>query len=349
MLPAFANARSNSTLAALVSGDPEKLMKLGRRYGVDLLCRYDEMDELFSSGSIDAVYVALPNTMHAQTARRALQSGLHVLCEKPMAVTARECERMIETARQHRAKLMIAYRLHFEPGNLEAMEIAHSGRLGDLRFFSSEFTMQVAPDNIRTRRELGGGPLYDLGIYCINAARMLFAAEPIDLVATAATHNDPRFREVPETVTALMRFPQKQVASFTCSFGSAARSVYEIVGTKGSLTVDPAYELTEGIGFTLRSGDRERVRRLPKSDQFAPELIHFSDCILNDREPEPSGEEGLADIRVVEALNDSIVTGKWVSLGLHPHQRRPDKRQAMIRPAARVPELVGVSAPEATQ
>lgn len=348
MLPAFANAKQNSTLAALVSDDPEKLKKLGRRYGVDLLCRYEQIDELFSSGSIDAVYVALPNTMHAQTARRASQAGLHVLCEKPMAVSSRDCERMIETARQHHVKLMIAYRLHFEPGNLDAMEIARTGELGDLRFFTSEFTMQVAADNIRTQREMGGGPLYDIGIYCINAARTLFAAEPIDVVATASTHSDPRFKEVPETVTAVMRFPQKQVASFTCSFGSAARSVYEIVGTKGSLTVDPAYELTEGIGYTLRTGDRERVKRHPKSDQFAPELIQFSDCILGDREPEPSGEEGLADIRVIEALNDSIVTGKWVSLGLHPHKRRPDKRQAMIKPAARVPELVRVSAPQAS-
>src|SRR6185437_9110494 len=178
VLPAFANAKQNSTLAALVSDDPEKLKKLGRRYGVDLLCRYEQIDELFSSGSIDAVYVALPNTMHAQTARRASQAGLHVLCEKPMAVSSRDCERMIETARQHHVKLMIAYRLHFEPGNLDAMEIARTGELGDLRFFTSEFTMQVAADNIRTQREMGGGPLYDIGIYCINAARTLFAAEP---------------------------------------------------------------------------------------------------------------------------------------------------------------------------
>lgn len=347
VLPAFGHARHNSTLAALVSGDPQKLKQLGRRYGVELLCHYDDSDTLFSSGAIDAVYISLPNSMHAQFARRAAAAGLHVLCEKPMAVSSRDCERMIETARRNHVKLMIAYRLHFEPGNLEAMQLAQSGKLGDLRFFTSTFSMQVAPDNIRTKRELGGGPLYDIGIYCINAARTLFASEPIDVVATATSHSDPRFKEVPETVMAVMRFPQKQVASFTCSFGASARSSYEIVGTTGSITGERAY--SEGIAFTQRMGNRVRVRRYRKSDQFAPELIHFSDCLLHDREPEPTGEEGLADVRVIEALNDSIVTGKWVSLEPRAHKGRTDKRQAMTRPAPRPADLIGVSAPQLPQ
>jgi len=341
ILPAFFQAQQNSTLAALVSDDPEKLRKLSRRYGINRVCSYEEADELFESGEIDAVYITLPNSMHREYTERAARAGLHVLCEKPMAVTSSDCERMIEITRENAVKLMIAYRLHFERGNLEAVEMAHSGTLGDLRFFSSNFSMQVAPENFRSSRKLGGGPLYDIGIYCINAARAAFAAEPTAVLATAVTRRDQRFKEIPETVAVVMKFPQERIASFTCSFGGADRSAYEIVGTKGSITLDPAYEYAQGVEYTLRLGKRKREKRYEKSDQFAPELIYFSDCILHDMEPEPSGEEGIADVRVIEALNRSIETGKWVSTELSQRRRRPTLRQEIRRPGIQPPPLVG--------
>jgi predicted dehydrogenase len=345
ILPAFAQAKQNTTLAALVSSDKEKLAKLGRRYAIDLLCNYDHIDKLFKSGAIDAVYIALPNSMHRQYAVRAAEAGLHVLCEKPMAITPNDCERMIDAAQQHRVKLMIAYRLHFDPATIQVAQIAQSGKLGDLRSFTSQFSMQVGKDNIRLKRAMGGGPLYDIGIYCINAARAVFAAEPIEVLATAVTHNDPRFKEVPETVTAIMKFPQKQIASFTCSFGSADRSVYEVIGTKGSITVDPGYEYAEGLRYALRVADKKTSKRFKKSDQFAPELLHFSDCILNDRQPEPSGDEGLADVRIIEAMNKSILNGRWVALDLPPRKQRADRRRPITRPRIRPPSLVGATAP----
>jgi predicted dehydrogenase len=341
ILPAFAQAAQNSTLAALVSDDPQKLRKLSRRYGVRHVCSYDDADELFGSGEVDAVYIALPNAMHREYTERAARAGLHVLCEKPMAVTAQDCERMIAVTRENGVRLMIAYRLHFERGNLEAAEMAHSGTLGDLRFFSSNFSMQVAPENFRSSRNLGGGPLYDIGIYCINAARAAFEAEPVEVFATTVTRRDQRFREIPETVAVLMKFPQERIASFTCSFGAADRSAYEIVGTKGSITLDPAFEYAQGVQYTLRLGKRQRARRHEKSDQFAPELLYFSDCIIHEREPEPSGEEGLADVRVIEALNRSIQTGKWVSPQLPQRRRRPTLRQEIRRPGIQPPPLVG--------
>ena len=136
-------------LAALVSGEEKKLKQLGRRYGVKRLCRYDDVDELFASGEIDAVYIALPNDMHKEYTIRAARAGLHVLCEKPMAVTASDCEEMIAATRDAKVKLMIAYRLHFERANLEAAKLARTRKLGELRFFNSDFSMQVSDDNIR--------------------------------------------------------------------------------------------------------------------------------------------------------------------------------------------------------
>jgi predicted dehydrogenase len=306
MLPAFGHAKRNSRLAALVSGSATKLKTLGRRYRVLRLCDYDEADALFKSGEIDAVYIALPNDQHKEWAVRAATAGLHVLCEKPMAVTARDCEAMIRAAVAANVKLMVAYRLHFEAGNLEAVQQARRGALGDLRFFSSDFSMQVREKNIRLKRAKGGGPLYDIGIYCINAARATLGEEPHSVFATATRSRDRRFREVEETVVAAMRFKDERLASFNCSFGGADRSTYTVTGTRGSITLDPAYEYVQGTESHLRIGERKRTRRFAKRDQFAAELEYFSQCILDNRTPEPGGAEGLADVRIIEAMHRSI-------------------------------------------
>ncbi|HEY0746339.1 MAG TPA: Gfo/Idh/MocA family oxidoreductase [Steroidobacteraceae bacterium] len=341
VLPAFAHARRNSRLAALVSGEQKKLKSLGRRYGVERLCGYDDIDSLFASGEIDAVYIALPNNLHKDFTIRAAHAGLHVLCEKPMAVTARDCEQMIRATEKANVRLMIAYRLHFERANLEAIRLARSGKLGDLRFFSSDFSMQVSDDNIRLKRELGGGPLYDIGVYCINAARYCLSEDPMEVWATATKSRDPRFREIDETVVGVMRFKDERIASFTSSFGAADRSTYSLTGTKGSVTLDPAYEYAEGLSSRLKIGKRERHKVSSKRDQFAAELTYFSDCILNNKHPEPSGEEGLADVRVIEGMLRAINSGRWVSIKMAQRKQRPTKRQEIRRPAVpREPRLI---------
>ena len=343
VLPAFAHAQRNSVLTALVSGSPRKLRALGRRYRVERLCPYADADALFKSGEIDAVYIALPNDQHREWTERAAVAGLHVLCEKPMAVTARDCERMIRAAAAARVKLMIAYRLHFEKTNLQAARMAHAGKLGALRFFSSDFSMQVRPKNIRLERAKGGGPLYDIGVYCINAARYMLAEEPRRVWATATRSRDQRFKEVEETVTAVMQFADERIASFTCSFGGADRSTYTVVGTRGSITLDPAYEYAVGLSSQLRIGGSQKQQDSGKHDQFAAELLYFSDCILQDREPEPSGAEGLADIRVIEGMQKSIRTGRWVSVNIAEKRLRPALGQVYTRPPVpREPKLIDV-------
>ncbi|MFL5403897.1 MAG: Gfo/Idh/MocA family protein [Gemmatimonadales bacterium] len=346
VLPAFAHAE-NSELAALVSDDPGKLAKLGRRYKVSQRFGYDQYDECLRGGGIDAVYIALPNHLHREYSERAARAGVHVLCEKPMAVTEEDCRSMIRVAAENRVKLMVAYRLHFEEANLKAIDLVQSGKLGDARLFDSVFTMQVKEGDIRLGpRDLGGGTLYDIGIYCINAVRNLFGAEPMEVTAFISNNGDPRFHECEEMTSAILRFPgRERLASFTCSFGAADVSSYRVVGTEGDLVMDPAYEYADELVQRVTLKGRSRERKFPKRDQFAPELISFSDCIITGEDPEPSGWEGLADVRVIRALYRSADTGQPVALEPFEKEQRPSLDQAISRPGIRKPQLVNTSAP----
>jgi predicted dehydrogenase len=346
VLPAFAHAQ-NSKLAALVSHDPEKLEKLGRRYKVKARFDYDRYDECLRSGVIDAVYIALPNHLHRPYAELAARAGVHVLCEKPMAVTEEDCLSMIQVAEEHGVKLMVAYRLHFEEANLKAIDLVQGGKLGDARLFDSVFTMQVKEGDIRlSPRELGGGTLYDIGIYCINAVRNLYGAEPMEVVAFSSNNGDPRFRQCEEMTSAILRFPgRERLASFTCSFGAADVSTYRVVGTSGDLVMDPAYEYAEELVQRVTMNGRTRERTFPKRDQFASELVSFSECILTGAAPEPSGWEGLADVRVIRALYQSADTGQPVSLEPFEKQDRPSLDQEITRPAVKKPALVNTETP----
>jgi len=342
-LPAFAHA-DGCELAALVSDDAVKRTRLARTYHVPDTWSYAEFDECLQSG-IDAVYIALPNTQHAEFAIRAAKAGVHVLTEKPMATSVRDATRMIAAARAGGVRLMVAYRLHYQPANLAALAIARSGKLGDLRFFSSTFSMQVAPGNSRLRADLGGGSLGGLGIYCINAARTLFSAEPEEVYAIS-THRGARFREVDEMTSAVLRFPGERSAVFTCSFGAGATSAYRLVGSAGRLDLDPAYEETGEFTLRLTVGEKTSTKVFPAGDQFAPEFIRFAESVRSGRDPEPSGEEGLADLRVIEALHRSARTGRAVRLGRAPVKaRRVTPAQKLRRPPIEEPALVRAGSP----
>jgi len=345
MLPAFAHAGSNSQLVALVSGDKEKLAKLGRKYKTPALYSYEQYDECLASETVDAVYIALPNSMHRDYAVRAAKAGVHVLCEKPLAVTAQECKQIMRAAERHNIILMVAYRLHFDEANLRAIEIVNSGKIGEPRMFNSQFSMQVRPGNFRLDEELGGGALYDIGIYCINAARYLFRAEPSEVFAAAASSSDKRFAEVDEMVSAVMRFPNDRLATFTCSFGAAHTSRYQVIGTKGDLEVSPAYGYTDELAHRLTIHEKTTQRKFAKRDQFAAELVYFSDCILHRRQPEPSAAEGTIDVAIIEALAKSAKKGRPVKVKDLPRDTRPTMAQEIKRPLGKEPELVKVEPP----
>lgn len=349
VLPAFAHAARDCELVALVSDDAEKLRKLGKRYRVPHTFDYADYDELLHGGLIDAVYIALPNHLHFEYTRRAAAAGIHVLCEKPMAQTEDECRLMIEDCAANSVRLMIAYRLHFEAANIAAIELVQSGKLGEPRIFESVFTMQVKDqDNIRLQGEKGGGVLQDIGIYCINAARYLFREEPLEVAAWSASRNDPRFSEVEEMYCAFLRFPGERLATFTASFGAADVSHYRVVGTRGDLVVEPAFEYAEALHQRVTINGRTRERNFPKRDQFAPELIHFAECVRAGVDPEPSGQEGLADVRILQALLRSVETGECVPLDLLPRKQRPDRALDIRRPPVKKPRLINARSPSAS-
>ena len=339
VLPAFGNARRNSKLVGLVSGDPLKREQLGKKYEVEHTWSYEQYDACLES--VDAVYIALPNSMHCDYAVRAARAGVHVLVEKPMAVTEEECERMARAAHEAGVKLMVAYRLHFERANLEAGEIARSGRIGEPRLFTSTFCTPVVPGNIRVRRDLGGGVLYDIGIYCINAARALFRDEPIEVRAASAGTLD----QVEESVSATLRFPNERLATFTASFGAAKVSEYRLAGTKGDVALEPAYDYARPLKHRLTLDGEMRERRFAKRDQFAPELLYFSDCVLQNGTPEPGGDEGLADVRVIRALYRSAASGQPVALTPFAKRERPSLEQEIRRPPVEKPEVIHAAAP----
>lgn len=345
VLPSFRNASRNSKLTAIVSDDPIKLQEVGDKYRVPHRYSYDEYDHCLHSGDIDAVYIALPNHLHCDYSVRAAEAAKHVLCEKPMAVTEAECRRMTDAAASHGVRLMIAYRLHFETANLEAIDIAASGELGELRYFQSSFSMQAREGGIRLRRETGGGTLYDIGIYCINAARYLFQDEPEEVFCVSVKGHDPRFEEVDEMSSAILRFSGDRLASFTSSFGAADVAEYRIVGTRGDIRVEPAYEYQGRLTHHRQIEGRIRKKTYSERDQFGPELSHFSQCIQDGLDPQPSGTEGLADVRIIEALYRSAREGRPIQLDKVTPPVRPTLKDKIHEPPVSAPDLVHTQTP----
>lgn len=347
ILPAFEHATTNSELTAIVSDDPEKLEAMSHEYGVENCFHYDDYELCLRSGEIDAVYVALPNNLHEEYCVRAAEAGIHVLCEKPLAVTEDDCQRIIKACAENDVKLMTAYRLHFEHANLEAIELVRSGKIGEPKIFNSVFTMQVAPGNIRTKRKYAGETLYDIGIYCINASRYIFGEEPTEVIGFSGTTGDGRFQQVEENTGALLHFPKGKLAGFLTSFGASDTADFEVIGTEGRVRVIQAYDYMTPTTIEWTHHERTRHRTYNVRDQFAPEIIYFSDCILHGRDPEPDGIEGLIDVHIIRSLYESIEKGRPVKLKQLQRRRRPTMRQEIYRPRVVKPKLVKVSAPAA--
>lgn len=310
-----------SKLVALVSGHRDKAERMADLYGVPrtAIYNYQNYDSIRDNPDIDAVYIALPNGMHAEYTIRAAQAGKHVLCEKPMANSVEECEQMIAACKQANRKLMIAYRCQYEPNTLRAIQLLRGGYVGNILNLQAAFGFNIKPGEWRLNKKMaGGGPLVDVGVYCIQACRYLSGEEPAEVQAySSVVDHDGRFTQVEENVVWNFRFPSGAVADCATSYGSGfIGNVARVTGTQGMLKMDPAYSYT-GIRGSARSQHAPPVVMDvsdPNPQQFTREADVLAQCILENKEPKTGGEEGLRDERIITAIYQSCAEGRPVKL-----------------------------------
>lgn len=319
IIPQFANC-THSRLAAVVSGDAAKAQRVAAEHGLPArsVYSYANFDAIRDNPDVDIVYVCLPNSMHAEYTIRAAQAGKHVMCEKPMAVSVAECEAMIAACKKANRKLMIGYRCHFEPFNLEAMRLARTGAAGKIRYVRTEhgFT-QGSPSAWRLKRALaGGGSLMDMGVYSLQAARYMTGEEPIAVTARESTdRRDPRFTEVEDMIEWTLEFPSGAIAGCQSMY-SANQNHILLMGDKGRIELEPATRYDGNHMWLGRDGREREVTPPPgpAKTQFAGQLDHLAQCVRSGREPIVSGEEGLRDMRIVEAIYRSAREGRTIRL-----------------------------------
>lgn len=322
MMPRFDQAE-RVHVAALVSGNRDKLRRVGEAYGVPPGSRYtyETFDRIVQNDDVDAVYIVLPSGLHAEWTERAFAAGKHVLCEKPMALKPADCERMIAAGRRAGRKLMIAYRVHFEPHNLRAMELMREGAVGDLRALRAEqanvFDRTTPGENWRLNSALAGeSPLEDLGIYGLQAALYLSGEMPESVSAQSSRPaGDLRFSQIAASMSSQLRFPSGAIAQLSTSYDSLSNNFVDAHGTEGAILLDPA---TSYSGQTLKVESRDgKPRVLTPGDperQFAGELDHFANAIRDGSEIVVPGEMGLRDVRLMDAVNLSARERRIVRL-----------------------------------
>ncbi len=301
---------SNARITGLVTGHPaEKGAKFGAEYKVpqSSIYTYETFDRIKQDPNVQAVYIALPNSMHCEYTVRAAEAGKHVLCEKPMAISSAECRRMIDACKRANVKLMVGYRIHFDATFLKVRELARSGALGEIEAFQGGFYGLKNKQQWRLDRALaGGGSLMDLGIYPLNTIRWIAGEEPAEFRAFVATREKgPKFSSVEQTVDWLMKFPSGILANCGSSYGQSGTDFLQINGSTGHVRVEPAFVYGDAVlKYTGRtaSGEISGGGPVTNPDQFVSEITHFCDCLLHNRPPSVPGEEGLADLLAIEAI-----------------------------------------------
>src|SRR5262245_23614741 len=332
ILPAFAHAAQNSRLVAVMSRDRGKAEAVAGLFRATPY-RLDEFRQCLQRDDVNALYIALPTSLHCDYTVEAARAGVHVLCEAPMALVADECRRMIRTCQTNRAKLMIAYRFHFRPASLKLLELVRAGEIGTPKTVSSDFSVRIEdPASACLQRRMGGGSVYHLGGKCINAARSLLGAEPAQVMAMSARTGRRYGGDVDESTVALIRFPEERLAHFHTSFGEEPRAALTVFGEEGSIELADPYETDGPMTLAItRQGERQELHFDPV-DAFRATLQHFSDCIIQDRQPEPSGVEGLQDVRMIEAVYRSGRDGRPVTL---PRLARVEATASTVEPMVR--------------
>ncbi len=306
----FMRACQNShsaKITALVTGHPkEKGEKYAAKYGIPAssIYTYETFDRIRDNKDVDAVYIGLPNSMHAEYTQRGAAAGKHVLCEKPMAISSAECRTMIAACTKANVKLMVAYRIQFEPIFNQMIQLIKSGGIGQIESFQGGFFKQQEPNWRLDRKLAGGGPILDLGIYPLNAIRHIAGEEPDAYTAVVATRDKSgRFAQVEQSMEWTMKFPSGIISSCSCSYGASGPGTLRITGENGFIQFLPAFNYDGVRLFGSANGKQLDIASSEKHPyQFTLEADYFSDCIRNNKQPTPGGEEGLKDMLAIEAI-----------------------------------------------
>ncbi len=300
-------------LAAIVTGTPAKAQRWQARYGIPdrSVYNYETMERLADNPDVDVVYVVTPNALHAEHTIKAARAGKHVLCEKPMEVSVERCQAMIDACRQAGRQLAIGYRCQFEPHHLECVRLARQKVLGDLQKVDAAFGFRMGdPTQWRLNRALaGGGPLVDVGIYALQTSRMLTGEEPVRVTAQSTTTDHQMFRDVEQNIAWQLTFPSGVVANGAASY-STYFNRFTATASRGSFGIEPAYNYTGVRGWR---SDGLPLQFAPV-DHFAVEMDAFAQCIMSGRQTSVPGEEGLRDVRIMQAIYEAAAKGAEVRL-----------------------------------
>jgi predicted dehydrogenase len=306
VLPCFAHTKK-ARLVALVGREQKVAARLGRKYHVPAVYAESDFAACLANPDVAAVYIATPQDSHLAYTVMAARAGKHVLCEKPLAITARQSAQMVDACRRNGVLLMTAYRKHFEPSCLYVKRLIHSGALGRVDMihagFSELHVPGASPPWLLDPAVAGGGPLMDLGVYCINTTRWLAEEDPVEVThATASTRDKQRFRHIEQAITFRLRFASGLIVNASTSYGAAMCSFVLIQGAKGWACLSPAFDFAEECHLTGKIGGRWFEKTFPLIDEFAPEVDALASAIQRRRPVAPDGVQGHRDMIIAAAI-----------------------------------------------
>jgi glucose-fructose oxidoreductase len=318
VLPAFRHAK-RAKLMALVGRDKWKAEKLAGKYKAQEAYGAEEFGACLENPAVDAVYLATPQSEHWSATIAAARAGKHVLCEKPLAVNSEQSAEMVRVCEECGVQLMTAYRKYHEPSALYLKKLIQSGKLGKIDVINTSFSeLHVAGKSIPwllDPKVAGGGPLMDLGVYCVNTSRWLVEEDPVEVSAHAWKKDAERFREVEEGISFRMHFASGLVVQGTSTYSSVLSSFVFVQGTKGWACLMPAFPFDEERRLTGKSGGKWFEKKFKVVDEFAPELDAFAAAIQTKKIVEPDGRQGHRDMIILEAIYESARKKEPVDVG----------------------------------
>jgi D-xylose 1-dehydrogenase (NADP+, D-xylono-1,5-lactone-forming) len=305
---------ANNAEVVAIASESGKAAEAASQFGIEK--SFSKYQELLDDQEIDAVYIPLPNHLHAKWVMQAAKNGKHVLCEKPSALSAEEARDMLAICRENQVLFMETFMYRFHPQNARVREIIASGEIGDVKLLRSScsFYLNRREGNYRLRREMGGGSLYDVGCYCIHAFRMILQTEPTKVYVQADL--DPT-QQVDISARGMLEFENGVKAMFDCSMEMTQHMSYEIIGTKGMVQVPRAFrpDLAGGEGLVIVTNNEGEVREEKLSGyEYKLAIEHFSQCIIDGIQPEYSGDSTIQNMKVLDACHESIRTGKVIQV-----------------------------------